>query len=396
MSDLRLIGVVGAAHFLSHFFQLSLPPLFPLMKNELGVSYVGLGLTMAVFYGASGIGQTIAGFLVDRFGARTVLLSGMTVLAGAVGLVGFVPSYWLLLPLLAVAGLGNAAFHPADLSILTTSVNERRLGRAYSVHGVCGSLGYAAGPPVIVAASAVLGWRGALVASGLAGLLAAVYIAAATRALAAGRAPVEVPASTGAARNARVLLTAPIVAAFAYFALLASAGTGTQTFSVASLVALYDSPLVVATTALTAFLVGKAGGILAGGVLADWTSRHDLVAMAGMLVAAAMMLVVGSGVSPLALVVVAMTLSGFSAGTAQPSRDLLVRAATPPGSSGKVFGFVYSGLDLGSSLTPLVFGWLLDRGAPRAVFVVIAAFMALSIVTVVEVRRRAVPAAARA
>jgi MFS family permease len=391
-----LIGLVGAAHFLSHFFQLSLPPLFPLMKDELGVSYVALGLTMTVFYGTSGIGQTIAGFLVDRLGARTVLLCGTTLLAGAFGLAGFLPSYSHLLPLLVVAGFGNAVFHPADLSILTTSVNERRLGRAYSVHGVCGSLGYAAGPPVIVAASVVFGWRGALVASGVGGLLAAAYIAAATRPLASAGASIERRATTGAGRDGRVLLTAPILAAFAYFALLASAGAGTQTFSVASLVALYESPLVIATTALTGFLVGKAAGILAGGVLADWTSRHDVVAMAGMLVAAVTMLVVASGAASLAVVVLAMTLSGFSAGTAQPSRDLLVRAATPPGSSGTVFGFVYSGLDLGSSLTPLLFGWLLDHGASRAVFLVIAAFMALSILTVVEVRRRAAPATARA
>jgi MFS transporter, FSR family, fosmidomycin resistance protein len=395
VSDLRVIGFVGAAHFLSHFFQLSLPPLFPLMKDELGVGYVALGLAMTVFYGTSGIGQTIAGFLVDRVGGRRVLLCGMTILASAIGLAGFAPSYWLLLPLLAVAGVGNAVFHPADLSILTTSVDERRLGRAYSVHGLSGSLGYAAGPPVIVAVAGFLGWRFALVAAGVVGLIAVVYFAAGTRGLAAPRAFGR--GKAGTVGDLRHLMTAPILAAFAYFALLATATIGTQTFSVASLVALYDAPLAVATTALTVFLLGKAAGILAGGFLADRTHRHDVVAVAGMVSASAMMLVVATAGPALAAVVVAMTLCGFSLGTAQPSRDLLVRAATPAGSSGKVFGFVYSGLDLGSSLTPLLFGWLLDHGAPRAVFLLVAGFMALSIVTVLQVRRQgraAVPARA--
>jgi MFS family permease len=80
-------------------------------------------------------------------------------------------------------------------------------------------------------------------------------------------------------------------------------------------------------------------------------------------------------------------------GTTGPSRDMLVRAAAPPGAAGKVFGFVYSGLDFGGSLAPAAFGWLVDHGQPRAVFGLIALLLVLTIGTVLQVRRRSVPAA---
>jgi MFS family permease len=108
-----------------------------------------------------------------------------------------------------------------------------------------------------------------------------------------------------------------------------------------------------------------------------------------------MTLSIATGALPLALLAVAMVLAGFCLGVTSPSRDMLVRAATPRGASGKVYGFVYSGLDLGSSITPLVFGWLLDLGAPRTIFVVAAGLMLLTIVTVVQIRRHGAPAGAR-
>ena len=174
---------------------------------------------------------------------------------------------------------------------------------------------------------------------------------------------------------------------FAYFALMATALIGMQTFSVTAMVAIYEAPLTLATGSLTGFLLGSAAGVLVGGFLADRTPRHDVVAGTGMLLGACLSLVLGSGAPTLPLLAVMMTLTGFCLGVTSPSRDMLVRAATPPGASGKVYGFVYSGLDLGSSITPLVFGWLLDRGEPRLVFVMAAGFMLLTIVTVVQVRR---------
>jgi MFS family permease len=390
--DVRIIGLVGSAHFFSHFFQLALPPLFPVLKDALGVPYVALGFMMSLMYAASGIGQTISGFLVDRFGAARVLVSGMALFAGAVAAAGLAPSYWALLPIAVLAGLGNSVFHPADYSIFNASVDPRRLGRAYSVHSICGNLGWTVAPAVIVTVASHTSWRIALLAVGGAGVLAALLLATQAGTLAsdgkatAGR---EAEAPGGLAADIRLLMVAPVLAAFAYFTLLATSLIGIQTFSVTALVALYDAPLALATGALTAFLLGSSGGVLLGGFLADHTRRHDLVAGSGMLAGAALALVLATGVLGLAALPLVMALTGFALGVTSPSRDMLVRQATPRGASGKVYGFVYSGLDLGSSLTPLFFGWLLDRGQPRGVFVVSAVFMVLTITTVLQVRRHA-------
>ena len=392
--DIRVIGLVGAAHFFSHFFQLTLPPLFPLLKEAWGVPYVALGLAMSVFYGASGIGQTVSGFLVDRVGAHRVLLGGMALFSTAVALAGLVPAYWLLLPVALLAGLGNSVFHPADYSILNASVSPRRIGRGYSAHSISGSLGWAVAPTVVVGLTAHFGWRVALVTVGAAGLAVVSVLATQLRALVGGREAGR-PRST-AGREVRLLLTAPILSAFAYFAFIATALIGVQTFGVTTLMRIYDTPLGLATGALTAFLVGGATGILAGGLLADRTRRHDIVAVTGLVVAAAFMLLLATGALAPALLPVVLGLTGFCHGATGPSRDMLVRAATPPGASGKVFGFVYSGLDLGSCLTPLAFGWLLDRGDPRMLFVAVSVLMLCTIATVVQVRRTTQPAPAGA
>ena len=385
IGDIRIIGLVATAHFFSHFFQLTLPPLFPLLKDVWGVPYVALGLAMSVFYGASGIGQTVSGFLVDRVGAHRVLLGGMALFSASVALAGLVPTYWLLLPVALLAGLGNSVFHPADYSILNASVDPRRIGRGYSVHAISGSLGWAVAPTVVVGLTAHFGWRVALVTVGAVGLTVVGLLATQRGALVGGRPAERARSTTG--REVRLLLTAPILSAFAYFAFIATALIGVQTFGVTTLMRIYDTPLGPATGALTAFLVGGASGILAGGLLADRTRRHDVVAVAGLVIAAGFMMLLATGALAPALLPVVLGLTGFCHGATGPSRDMLVRAATPPGASGKVFGFVYSGLDLGSCLTPLAFGWLLDRGDPRMLFVAVAILMLCTIGTVVQVRR---------
>jgi FSR family fosmidomycin resistance protein-like MFS transporter len=385
-SDVRVIGLIGVAHFFSHFFQLTLPPLFPLLKSVLGVPYVALGLAMSVFYAASGIGQTLSGFLVDRIGAHRVLLSGLALFASAIALAGSVSSYWMLLPVALLAGLGNSVFHPADYSILNASVDPRRIGRGYSVHAISGNLGWAVAPTVVFGLTAHFGWRAALVTVGSLGLAMVVVLATQRAAFVQSRYDTR---GTGPVAELRLLLSAPILSAFAYFAFIATALIGVQTFGVTGLMRIYDTPLALATGALTAFLLGSAAGILAGGFLADRTRRHDIVAVGGLVIAAGFMMLLATGALAPSLLPVILALTGLCHGATGPSRDMLVRAATPPGASGKVFGFVYSGLDLGSCLTPLAFGWLLDHGDPRMLFIAVAILMLMTIGTVVQVKRTA-------
>ncbi len=385
-SDVRVIGLIGVAHFFSHFFQLTLPPLFPLLKSVLGVPYVALGLAMSVFYAASGIGQTLSGFLVDRIGAHRVLLSGLALFASAIALAGSVSSYWMLLPVALLAGLGNSVFHPADYSILNASVDPRRIGRGYSVHAISGNLGWAVAPTVVFGLTAHFGWRAALVTVGSLGLAMVVVLATQRAAFVQSRYDTR---GTGPVAELRLLVSAPILSAFAYFAFIATALIGVQTFGVTGLMRIYDTPLALATGALTAFLLGSAAGILAGGFLADRTRRHDIVAVGGLVIAAGFMMLLATGALAPSLLPVILALTGLCHGATGPSRDMLVRAATPPGASGKVFGFVYSGLDLGSCLTPLAFGWLLDHGDPRMLFIAVAILMLMTIGTVVQVKRTA-------
>ena len=397
-SDVLVIGLVGLAHLLSHFNQIALGPLFPLLKVEFDVSYTALGLIVSLFFGVSGVCQAFVGILVDRHGAYRLMLFGLATMASAVMLMGLAPAYWVLLPLAAVAAVGNSVFHPADISILSAKVSPRRIGRAFGVHGFGGTCGYFLSPIVIYfGVASFAGWRAGLIVAGLIGWAAVLLIFR-------YRAVLRMPARAAGGSEPmpdlafyrRLATNRPLIAAFCYFALTAAALIGMQNFSVTALVELYDPPLYLATVGLTAFLGGSAAGIVAGGELADRLPRHAAIATTGLALGATLMASVALIPLPLSAIVVVLAASGFCVGATNPSRDILVRAATPPGSTGKVFGFVYSGLDLGAAAAPLLFGWLMDGGQARAVFLAIAAFYALGILSVTQLSqgRRPAPAAA--
>lgn len=388
--DVPVMGLVGIAHYSSHVLQLALPPLFSILHKEFGATYTQLGLIVTLFYVASGLGQATAGILVDRYGAHRLLIGGLAVLSTAIAAAGFAASYSMLLPLAVVAGLGNSVFHPADLSILSHRVSERRLGRAYAVHGISGMLGYATSPALVVAIATFADWRVALVAVGTAGLAVAGVLVANRPLLVYRRA--EAARAVGPARRRAgylgVIGSPVVLMAFAYFALTAFAGSGIQTFSITALVSGYGVPLGSATVALTCYLVGSALGMVVGGFLADRTHQHHRVAMTGVAIAGMLMLLI-AGLSDLGLAVVPlMAAAGIANGATAPSRDVLIRRAAAGAGMGSVFGFVYSGFDLGSSTAPLLFGALIDHHAPHTVFIAIAGALALAVPTVMQVRQR--------
>ena len=386
--DAKVIGLVGFVHSLSHFFQLALAPLFPLLRSEFDVSFSALGALIAAFYVASGISQFAAGFVVDRIGARPVLFGGIGLLAGGAALAGLAPGFAWLYPIVALMGVGNGVFHPSDFAILNANVAPRRLGHAYSTHGVGGTLGFALAPVVSFALGHAFGWRIALVMMGVAGLvvLAALLTQRATlRCDHAGR---------GESHTLRGSLElfgqTPILLCFAYFCIYTLAIVGLQTFLPSSLNAAFDVPFAIGTSALTAWLLGSTVGIVAGGALVTRTERHDRVAATGLLGGASLLLLLAGWPPARAAVLPLLALTGFAIGCTGPSRDMIVRRATPPGAAGRVYGFVYSGLDLGAMLGPMLFGFLLDHGAAREIFFAIAGLYLIAIGTVFQVRRAVV------
>lgn len=389
--DVRVIGLVGVAHGFSHFYQLVIPPLLFLIKDDLGVSYTALGLMITVVYTTSGLSQAVAGFLVDRFGAARMLLAGLALFAAAIMLAGLAPNFYVLVAITALAGIGNSVFHPADFAILSARVSPKRMGRAFGVHGICGNLGWGIASFVSPWLGYMYGWRTALMVLGAIGLAFTVFLITQKSYLDAR------PATGAPARNVplgesiRALFHHAILMCFAYFVLIAMALIGIQAMGADTLVKIYDVPHHQAALAITLFLFGSAGGIVVGGWLADTTTQHAWVASIGMAAGALLIAIVATAALPVVLMIGLMALTGFCLGCTNPSRDMLVRGATPPGATGKVFGFVYSGLDIGSSAAPLILGLMLDHGHPQLALAVMAALMLLTIGTIVGVRAQANP-----
>ena len=383
--DVRIIGLVGSAHAFSHFFQLALPPLFPMLRAEFDVSWTALGLLVGTFYAASGITQFVAGFVVDRAGARPVLLSGLALLACGTILASLAPGAYWLFPIAALMGTGNGVFHPADFAILNANVAPRRLGYAYSTHGIGGNLGYALSPIVSFTLAAAYGWRVALAVMGMMGLVALGVLASQRGLLTSHK------ANDAHVRNWRgtlqMFMQPAIALCFCYFVAQTMASVGLQTFLPSALNAGLAVPLGLATTAVTAYLLGGTAGIAAGGYFATRTERHDRIAATGLLTGASLLAIVAAGLVPLLLIVPIFVLVGFAVGSTGPSRDLIVRNSTPKGASGRVYGFVYSGLDLGAMIGPIWFGLLLDHGLARQMFFVVSGLLVVAVATVLQVRR---------
>lgn len=382
--DVKVIGLVALAHGLSHFFQIATAVLFPLIKDDLGVSYTALGATVGLYYAVSGVCQTLAGFAVDRFGARKVLFTGLALAVAGAALAGLAQNYPMLLGAAVVGGLGNSVFHPVDFSILNARVSRHRLGYAFSWHGIAGYLGFAAAPAYGIAMATAFDWRAALLGAAAIGAAVTAILAAQGGELEA--APVR---SHAGAPGVRALAQAPVLMCFAYFVMLGIAFIAIQTFGISAMVSLYGVNVALASAALTAYLIGGATGIFCGGFAAVRFARHDRVAIAGMASSAALVFVLASAWLPGAALPLLLGAAGFAGGCTNPSRDLIVRAATPAGSTGKVYGFVYSGLDVGSIAAPVAFGRLLDRGEPAAVFYAVVVVLALSIFTVLRLTGRA-------
>lgn len=381
--DARVIGVISAAHFVAHYYTLLLAPLFVFVRADYAVSYTELGLALTAFNVVSATLQTPAGFLVDRLGPRLPLIGGLLLGASAFAAAGLVHSFSVFVAMFAVAGLGNTVYHPADYALLSHRIAPNRLSHAFSIHTFAGMFGSAVAPPTLLLMQSHWGWRGAFIGAAILGFMVAGVLALHSddgARLETNKAKRE---HDDKSAGWQLLLSPPIILNLIFFLLLATVNSGVYNYSVAALNALYGTPAAVANAGLTAFLLLSSFGVLAGGFIASRTTRHSLVAICGVIITGSALILIANVDLGAILLVVAMAVGGFFSGAIMPSRDMIVREVTPPGSFGKVFGFVTTGFNIGGVVSPLIFGAIMDHGNPRLVFLVIGAFCLMAIVTVV-------------
>ncbi len=379
----RVAGAISLAHAASHFVQLAIPPLFPLLKNEFDVSWTELGLIMTILFVVSGVTQFFVGFVVDRIGARLVLFGGVLLMALGVLACSFAPNIAFLYFLAVVMGIGNGTFHPCDFAIMNANIAERHLGYAYAAHGFGGNAGWALAPLISYALSTQFGWRGALLIMGVATLLILVLLISQKNVLHS-----EVVFKKGGGEKKPVTWWQwATVMCFLFFLVQSFAITGVSSFAPSVLHDAYAFSLAWAATAVTMFLTGTTFGFVVGGFIAARTVFHTRVAATGLIIAAIMAFLVPLIVNTPMLLLMLFLIMGLAIGTIGPSRDLIVRGVTPKGAAGRVYGFVYSGMDIGSMCAPFFIGLLLDHGAERSVFMVIGMALVLALLTVTHVSR---------
>jgi MFS transporter, FSR family, fosmidomycin resistance protein len=374
----RVNLLIGNGHFLSHFYMLCLPPMFIVWQRAFDVSFAELGLSIAMMSGTTALLQTPVGFLVDKHGARRFLIGGTLLMSLAIAGMGLAANFWQILGLSVLSGVGNSVIHPADYAIISGSADKERMGRSFALHTFSGNLGFSAAPPVIAVLMLAVGWRSSLIIVGLLGLPVVAAIVLQSGILKEQARSLEAHAPR--VRGRELLFSRTMLMFFMFFMLGAMGGAGVQAWLVTVLHTTQGLSLEIASAALTGYMLGSTAGVLVGGWFADAHKDHVLpFAIVLTVVSAALVLCANWLGLPGTGVIAVMFGSGMALGASRTPRDIMVKDAAPPGQIGKVFGFVSSGLPLGSALTPAPCGWLIDRGHPELVLVLVAVLLLLSL-----------------
>jgi len=389
----QIIGLLCTGHLYSHFVMLCVPPMFLIMEADLGVGFAMLGLLVSVMALTTGFGQIPMGFLVDRFGGRVILTLGIGLMSVCLIAAGASGTYWVIFFAFGIAGIGNSVFHPADYAILTARLDDSVFGRAISLHMFSGYMGWAVAYAVMLPMANLIGWRQSLMAVGIFGALITLLMVVRagilddTSADAVARRK-QNSAGTDFKEGMSVIASMPMIMMFLFFSFTAIGGAGLMSFSVVALVNHHGVDEYLAAASTTMHLVGCAGGVLLGGWLADAAKRHNLVTSAAIAVMALCVASLSFGGQAFWFIAAMMVSSGIAYGISSPSRDVLVKSATPEGMAGVTFGFTSTGLSVGNLVGPVLCGWLMDIGKPEYFFIGIAGIIAISIITVLATRVR--------
>ncbi len=386
-SDAGIIGLVGLAHMISHFSQLLLAPLFPWLKEAFAVSYAELGFLMTIFFVVSCAVQTGAGFVVDRFGPRPVLYLGLALLGAAAMGYAMSTSYWMMAGFAALAGVGNGVFHPVDYTLLNRKVSAPRLGHAYSVHGITGSLGWALAPAMLVPLALAFSWQVALASAGALAFVVLAVLVFNHHRLVLPAAPPHLQGGQAVADNMDFLKIPAVWMCFGFFFIYAMTLSVVQAFAPEAARQLHAVPVALVALCITVYMVCSASGMVLGGFLASNPARCERIVGIGFGIAACIAVLVGFADVPGALVPVLFGAMGFVTGMAGPSRDMLVKRSTPENATGRVYGVVYSGLDIGQAVAPLIFGVLMDHHQYQSVWLGLVLLQGVLIVSAFNVRR---------
>jgi len=393
-SDVRVIGLISLAHGSSHFFHLVLPPMFPWLKDAFALSYAELGLLMSIFFVVSCIVQASSGFLVDRIGARPVLFAGVGLLALAALTYSQSNGYLMLIMGAVIAGCGNGIFHPVDYTLINHKISPPNLPYAYSMHGVTGYLGWAAAPAFMVGIAQFSDWRVAFLSAALLEAIILMILWVNKNQLLdnvkerheSSHASAQAANPGGAPESAFAFLKLPAVWLCWMFFFFSMASTSSlQSFAPSALFSIYELPLTTGSYYITLLALGSAGGVLFGGYLAAKLQAPERIVSTCLSVTVVMCLLLATGFISLELIPIIFFALGFGYGVVAPSRDLLVKKATPQGVAGRVYGIVYSGIDLGAAVGPFIFGLFMDAGLPKALFIGIVIFQLMIIPTVFKV-----------
>lgn len=378
--DVEIISLIGLAHSISHFFHLIIAPLFPWIKVEFGLTYAELGLLMTTFYVVSSVVQSTSGLLVDRYGARPMLFIGIFFLMISAFILGFAQTYTMLVIGVSIAGLGNGVFHPVDYTMINHLVKEKNLAHAYSVHGVTGYLGWAAAPIFLLSLTALFdSWRVAEFGAGILAGIVLLILLYRRKQLEDHKVDNHYEEKEAPIATLAIFKLPSMWMSWLFFYLTSFGFAGIQSFSSSALVDIYQIPISLTASSYTLFMICSALGLIAGGFVATKISDPDRVITTAFLISGVMAIVTGLGIFPGWTVPVLFALMGFGGGMAGPARDLMVRAGTPKGASGRVFGLVYSGIDFGAASGPVLFGLFMDWKSPEIIFYSIALLQLIAV-----------------